>query len=77
MIPVLVLNAGSSSLKYQLIDMDGRTVCASGLVERIGEDAGSLTHRTPAGEPLTEQAKIPDHAAALDRVLARSSAPAG
>ena len=70
MIPVLVLNAGSSSLKYQLIDMDGRTVCASGLVERIGEDAGSLTHRTPAGEPLTEQGKIPDHAAALDRVLA-------
>ena len=57
-IPVLVLNAGSSSLKYQLIDMDGRTVCASGLVERIGEDAGSLTHRTPAGEPLTEQGKI-------------------
>ena len=70
MIPVLVLNAGSSSLKYQLIDMDGRTVCAHGLVERIGEDSGSLTHRTPAGEPLTEQGRIPDHAAALDRVLA-------
>jgi acetate kinase len=36
-IPVLVLNAGSSSLKYQLLDMDGRSVVASGLVERIGE----------------------------------------
>jgi len=68
-IPVLVLNAGSSSLKYQLIDMDERTVCASGLVERIGEGAGSLTHRTPDGEHA-EEGEIPDHAAALDRVLA-------
>ena len=70
MIPVLVLNAGSSSLKYQLIDMDDRSVAASGLVERIGEDAGRLEHRTPDGEPLIEEGKIPDHGAALDRVLA-------
>jgi acetate kinase len=51
-IPVLVLNAGSSSLKYQLLDMTDRSVVASGLVERIG---GS---------------EVPDHAAALERVLA-------
>ncbi|MDF3049442.1 MAG: acetate kinase [Pseudonocardia sp.] len=70
MIPVLVLNAGSSSLKYQLIDMDDRSVTASGLVERIGEDAGRLEHRTPDTEPLVEEGKIPDHGAALDRVLA-------
>lgn len=70
MIPVLVLNAGSSSLKYQLLDMDDRSVCASGLVEKIGEDEGSLTHRTPGAEPLTELGTIPDHGAALDRVLA-------
>jgi acetate kinase len=69
-IPVLVLNAGSSSLKYQLIDMDDRSVAASGLVERIGEDAGQLEHRTPDAEPLIEEGKIPDHGAALDRVLA-------
>ena len=40
MIPVLVLNAGSSSLKYQLLDMTDRSVAASGVVERIGEEGG-------------------------------------
>jgi acetate kinase len=69
-IPVLVLNAGSSSLKYQLLDMDDRAVTASGLVERIGDDEATLTHRTPDADPLVEQGKIPDHGAALDRVLA-------
>src|SRR4029079_9460555 len=71
-IPVLVLSAGSSSLKYQLIDLSedaGERVCASGIVERIGAGAGSLTHRTPDGEHA-EEGEIPDHAAALDRVLA-------
>ena len=73
MIPVLVLNAGSSSLKYQLLDLAdgaGEQVCASGLVERIGEDEGRLVHRAAGAEPLTESGKIPDHAVALDRVLA-------
>jgi acetate kinase len=72
-IPVLVLNAGSSSLKYQLLDLAdgaGERVCASGLVERIGEDEGRLVHRAAGAEPLTESGKIPDHAVALDRVLA-------
>jgi acetate kinase len=69
-IPVLVLNAGSSSLKYRLLDMQDRSVTASGLVERIGEDTGRLTHRTPDADPLVEEGKVPDHGAALDRVLA-------
>lgn len=55
MIPVLVLNAGSSSLKYQLLDMDDRSVTASGLVERIGDPTGS--------------GGVPDHGAALEQVL--------
>jgi acetate kinase len=58
-IPVLVLNAGSSSLKYQLLDMTDRSVTASGLVERIG---GS---------------EVPDHAAALERVLTDLDRPGG
>jgi acetate kinase len=69
MIPVLVLNAGSSSLKYQLLDMADRSVAASGLVERIG-DAGRLEHRRPGAEPLVEEGGMADHGAALDGVLA-------
>jgi acetate kinase len=72
-IPVLVLNAGSSSLKYQLIDMSedaADRVTASGLVERIGEAQGRLVHRTAGADELIEEGEIPDHGAALDRVLA-------
>lgn len=52
MTPVLVINSGSSSFKYQLIDMDAETTLASGLVERIGESIGSATHtvRAPASD---------------------------
>ena len=45
---ILVINAGSSSLKYQLIDMDGEVVVAKGLCERIGID-GRFTHKTGDG----------------------------
>ena len=41
---ILVINCGSSSLKYQLLDMQGERVLASGLVERIGESAGKVSH---------------------------------
>jgi acetate kinase len=68
-IAVLVLNAGSSSLKYQLIDMTDRSVTASGLVERIGDDGARLEHRRPDAEPLVESGEVADHGAALDRVL--------
>ena len=45
MIPVLVVNSGSSSFKYQLIDMAAEATLASGLVERIGEPVGRATHK--------------------------------
>lgn len=45
---VLVINCGSSSLKYQLFDMNDKSVLAKGLVERIGLEEGTLKH-TPKG----------------------------
>ena len=65
---ILVVNAGSSSLKYQLIDMDGEKELAKGLVERIGIEGSRLKHS--AGEKKTEIAeKIPDHEAAAQLML--------
>ena len=46
---ILVLNCGSSSLKYQLINMEDESVIAKGLVERIGIDGSILTHK-PTGK---------------------------
>ena len=43
---VLVINAGSSSLKYQLIDMDNEEMLAKGNCERIGQEVGSFSHKT-------------------------------
>ena len=57
---ILVVNAGSSSLKYQLIDMDGEKELAKGLVERIGIEGSRLKHS--AGDKKTEiSQEIPDH----------------
>jgi acetate kinase len=64
---VLVLNCGSSSVKYQMLDMAGRKRLATGLVERIGEGAGSsrLVHTPEGGEPRERVERVPDHEAAL------------
>ena len=65
---ILVVNAGSSSLKYQLIDMDGEKELAKGLVERIGIEGSKLKHS--AGEKKTEiSQEIPDHEAAAQLML--------
>ena len=45
---ILVINCGSSSLKYQLIDMDNESVVAKGLCERIGIEGSKLTHQQQA-----------------------------
>jgi len=65
---VLVLNAGSSSLKYSLVDGDTGESLAGGLVERIGESRGILKHRGPAGEKRLEEV-IVTHEDALTAVL--------
>lgn len=65
---VLVINCGSSSLKYQLIDSDTEAVLAKGLCERIGID-GRLKH-TPSGkESVIVEHPMPDHTAAVSMVL--------
>jgi len=61
---VLVLNAGSSSLKYSLVDGETGRVSAQGVVERIGESSGILTHRGPDGEHTVEQG-VDSHEKAL------------
>jgi len=67
---VLVLNCGSSSLKYQLFDMDHETVLAKGLVEKIGLE-GSVLQHTPAGmDKVIINADIPNHGVAIELVTA-------
>jgi len=66
--PILVLNCGSSSIKYQVIDTDTEMVWATGLVEKIGLADSELTHTTPDREE-TLKAPLPDHDAALHLVV--------
>ena len=65
---VLVINSGSSSLKYQLIDMQTEAVIAKGTCERIGIDGSKLTHKAKGKETVIEQA-MPDHTVAVALVL--------
>jgi acetate kinase len=66
---VLVVNTGSSSIKYQLFEMDGQKVLASGLVERIGEAGARLTHRAGDAEPLVVEDRVADHSEGFERVF--------
>lgn len=66
---VLVINAGSSSLKYQMIETDTEEVLAKGLCERIGLDGSKLTH-TPENKPqYVEEKDMPTHKTAVKMVL--------
>ncbi|MCR8660248.1 acetate/propionate family kinase [Paenibacillus endoradicis] len=66
---VLVINAGSSSLKYQLFDMTNESVLASGRVERIGMDSSIVTHEPVGKEEVVEVKEILDHVTAVKRVI--------
>lgn len=65
---ILVINCGSSSLKYQLIDMSNNGVLAQGLVERIGID-GILTQKVDGREKYVVETDLKDHQIAIDLVL--------
>ena len=66
---VLVINAGSSSLKYQLIDMEDESVKAKGLCERIGIEGSKLTHKVPGKDDYVVEEAMPSHNEAIDLVL--------
>ncbi len=67
---VLVLNCGSSSLKYQLIDMENESVLAKGICEKIGLEGSMISH-TPTGKEGFKERKeaMPDHKAAVKLVI--------
>ncbi len=66
---ILVINAGSSSLKYQLIDMETEKVLAKGLCERIGIEGSKLNHTPDGGEKIVIQENMKDHSDAIRMVL--------
>ena len=65
---ILIINAGSSSLKYQFMESEGGQVFAKGLCERIGID-GRLTHKVPGREDVVREIPMPTHSEAIQSVL--------
>ena len=66
---ILVINCGSSSLKYQLIDMEGEKVLAKGLCERIGIQGSRMKHEVPGQEDYIVETDMPDHSVAVKLVF--------
>ena len=66
---VLVINCGSSSLKYQLIDSDSEKALAVGICERIGQEVGCLKHTPDGGEKVVIETPMPNHDVAVKLVL--------
>ncbi|GAB3121751.1 acetate kinase [Streptomyces calidiresistens] len=71
---VLVLNSGSSSVKYQMVDLADRSRPAAGIVERIGERGSRLRHTAADGTRRTREEPMPDHRAALEAMAAELAA---
>ena len=66
---ILVINCGSSSLKYQLINMDDESVIAKGLCERIGIAGSKLTHQPAGKDKYVVEHEMPDHTVAIKLVM--------
>ncbi|MDL2253245.1 acetate kinase [Ruminococcaceae bacterium OttesenSCG-928-I18] len=73
---ILVINAGSSSLKYQLIDMENEAVMCKGLCERIGIDGGTVIHKAK-GQSWETSVEMPTHAEAFSKMLELMSSGEG
>ncbi|HPF36404.1 acetate kinase [bacterium] len=66
---ILVINCGSSSLKYQLLEMEQETLLAKGLVERIGQQEGRHVAVVPGHDPVDRTLPVPDHEAGIRIVM--------
>ena len=66
---ILVINCGSSSLKYQVLDMDGEILMAKGLVERIGMDGSVITHEKTGEDKWVNEVPMETHKEAIKQVL--------
>ena len=72
---ILVINCGSSSLKYQLINSESEEVLAKGLCERIGIDGSAIVHQPKGGDKVSTQVDMPNHTAAVKLVIEKLTDP--
>ncbi len=72
---ILVINAGSSSLKYQFIDIETQAVLAKGLCERIGIDGSKLTQKVDGKDNLVREQNMKDHSDAINMVIEALTGP--
>lgn len=72
---ILVLNCGSSSVKYKLFDMKEKTVPARGIIERIGMVSSKIKHKNMDSHELIIEQAIPDHQKAVEKVLQMLTCP--
>lgn len=72
---VLVINCGSSSLKYQLINSESEEVLAKGLCERIGIDGSAIAHQPAGGEKVKTEVDMPNHTVAVKLVIDKLTDP--
>ena len=67
---VLVINCGSSSLKYQVLDMTNESLLCKGLVERIGMDGSVITHEKIGMDKVKKEVPMKDHKDSIEKLLA-------
>jgi len=76
---ILVINSGSSSIKYKLMDMDRVLSLAEGLLERIGESIGTITHiahpDTPNSQKIFLEEAVPDHGQGMETIVSLLTSP--
>ena len=72
---ILVINCGSSSLKYQLINSESEEVLAKGLCERIGIEGSAIVHQPKDGEKIKSEVDMPNHTAAVKYVIEKLTDP--